>query len=92
LVIQELMPMLFWQQNMEYAIQPTVNQSIIQLNLPKSLSNVINYFLCGMQRSRAADVTCLPSEYIDRQLPMICEFMIVVIKLICLQENFASPV
>ena len=45
-----------------------------------------------MQRSRAADVTCLASEHIDRELPMICEFMIVVIKLICLQEHFASPV
>ena len=62
------------------------------MNLPKGLSNVINYFLCGMQRSRAADVTCLPSEHIDRHLPMICEFMIVVIKLICLQENFVSLV
>ena len=86
------MPMLFWQQNMEYTIQPTVNQSIIQLNLPKSLSNVINYFLCGMQRSRAADVTCLTSGHIDRELPMVCEFMIVVITLICIQDHFASPV
>ena len=62
------------------------------MNLPKSLSNVINYFLCGMQRSRAVDVTCLTSEHINRELPMICEFMIVVITLICIQDHFASPV
>jgi hypothetical protein len=67
--------------------QPTVNQSITQLNLPKSLSNVINYFLCGMQNSRTAVVTWLTSEHIDRELPRICEFITVVIILICIQEH-----
>ena len=71
--------------------QSTVNQSIIQLNLPKSLSNVINYFLCGMQRSRTADVTCLTSEHIDRELPLICEF-IVVYYIYLYTRAFASPV
>ena len=45
-----------------------------------------------MQNSRTADITCLTSEHIDIESPLICEFIIVVITLICVQEHFASPV
>jgi hypothetical protein len=45
-----------------------------------------------MQNLGTADVTCLTSERIDIELPLICQFIIVVITLICIQEHFASPV